>query len=236
MLGTASSPTYGGAFWNVQSGDGPTNNIGWCLAGGGGCGLAGAPGSLSYYGTGTGNVSNMWFSSSSGSLVTVSLQGIFTNETTAANGIDYFGYYTLDSNGNVTGMSQLFSAGSGSVGTKIFAVSPGQSYGFYIENVEGQGTPFETDYYYMMDSGDDYSNVSNATIQSLQHVAVFDENANTYYLGAEDSFPGLGDGDFNDMILEVSAVATPEPVTVALAGMGLVGLGAFARRRRGQDN
>ena len=54
---------------------------------------------------------------------------------------------------------------------------------------------------------------------------------------------GGGDKDYNDLIFEVSGVSgvphvvTPEPVTIALLGSGLMGVGGagLARRRRQQQ-
>lgn len=58
-------------------------------------------------------------------------------------------------------------------------------------------------------------------------------------VGFEDLYGG-GDNDFNDLIFEVSGVThtvTPEPITIALLGSGLVGLGGagLARRRRQKE-
>jgi hypothetical protein len=66
-------------------------------------------------------------------------------------------------------------------------------------------------------------------------------NTNTYYAGLEDfafsaAFPTNpieGYGDFNDLIFGInsSVSTTPEPATLSIVGLGLVGLGFFGRRQ-----
>lgn len=53
QLGTTSSPVYGAPYWNGDSGDGATTNMGWLLLGTGNYGtleLGSAPGPLGYFG------------------------------------------------------------------------------------------------------------------------------------------------------------------------------------------
>jgi PEP-CTERM motif len=93
------------------------------------------------------------------------------------------------------------------------------------------------------------TNTGNLSIPTLdfghQHWAIFQsaQNANTYYLALEDfafgsngptSFnsPNEGYGDYNDLIFAIntSQTGTPEPTTLSIVGLGLVGLAAFGRR------
>lgn len=80
-----------------------------------------------------------------------------------------------------------------------------------------------------------------------EHFALFQAgtNANQYYAGVESfaftaqnptSSPTEGYGDFNDLIFGVTTsiqnVATPEPGTIGIMGLGLAGLGILGRRFR----
>jgi uncharacterized protein (TIGR03382 family) len=228
LLSASNTPVYGGNFWNNQSGDGPTMGIGWCLTGWGACGLANPPGLLPFYAdAGGGALPNSWFTSAS-SAVNVTLRGVFTTQTSAANGVDYFGYYTLDSAGHVTSATRLLSAGDPLNTTTSFSLAPGTNYGFYVENVQGEGTVFETDYWFYGDSSQDTTN-RGINLAGLQHVAVFD-GGSSYYLGLEDTTGGACDCDYNDVIVQVTAV--PEPGSIALALAGFVGLSVLLIRRR----
>ena len=80
VLGPASAPTYTsstnpGPYWNNASGDGPTANIGWCLAGGGNCVIASPPGAIAYYDGSSGAALQKMAFVSTGMPATVSLIG-----------------------------------------------------------------------------------------------------------------------------------------------------------------
>lgn len=223
ILGTSGVP-----FWNNASGEGPNYNIGWCLAGGGNCSISNPPGALPYFGNGTADVNNMWFSSG-GSGVTLSLRGVFTSQDSVASGIDYIGYYTLDPSGMVMSTKQLFAASDSLGSTAFFTISPNTNYGFYLENVLGQGQSTETDTWLFMDSSQNYDNRGNP-LTPLQHIAVFQNGASGYYLAFEDCISQPCDLDYNDMIVQMSASPTPEPASTALAGLGLLGFGLLLGR------
>ncbi len=232
-LGTAANPTYGGPFWNNLSGDGATNNIGWCFVGGGACSMPNAPGALPYFGNGSAAVSNMSFNSG-GSGVTLSLAGVFTTQTTPSLGLDSFGYYTLNSSGVVTSPTILFNAGSSLATTASVTLAPNTNYGFYIENIQGQGTANETDYWFFMNSSQNTTN-RGISLTPFQHVAIFDNGASGYYLGLEDSISGIGDADYNDLVVQMNVSANgsvPEPASAELAVIGLLGCAFFLFRRR----
>ena len=233
-LGPPNNPTYGGPFWNNKSGtEGPAGNVGWCLAGGGTCSLPNPPGALPFFGSGNSALPTMSFSSG-GSGVDVSLAGVFTTQTTPALGIDYFGYYLLDSSGKVTSPTRLFSAADTPGKAASFSVGPNTDYGFYLENVQGQGTPVETDYWFYMDSTQD---ITNGGTTPFQHVAVFQNGATDYYLGFEDCITEANnscDRDYNDMIVKmsVSATAVPEPASGIFVCAGLLSMGLFLARKK----
>jgi PEP-CTERM motif len=72
-----------------------------------------------------------------------------------------------------------------------------------------------------------------------QHFALFQSGADAsrFFVGLED-FPSPsniveGYGDYNDIILgiQTSASGVPEPATLSVMGLGLVGLGLFGRRK-----
>ncbi len=71
-----------------------------------------------------------------------------------------------------------------------------------------------------------------------QHFAFFQLASGAQVLAFEDTPWALGTGnategigDFNDVVIGLSAATVPEPGTMAFIGLGLAGLGLVARRR-----
>lgn len=251
LVANSSSSTLGTPYWNNGSGDGSSDNVGWCLVGGGNCSMpAGTPGNLPYYGNGSSAPSMLYFTSS-GSPVTLTLETVMTSQTNVANGYDIFGYYVANGSGSSTSatLNPLFDSRSNSVGNSLTlsSLTAGTNYGFYIENIKGAGTPDQTSYIYLMDSA---SNMATGSMPAdgYQHFAVFNSGNGTYFLGDKDSDacqgsfqPGtspcvsVSQFDYNDMIVELntgSNSTTPEPVTIALMGGGLCFIGAFLRSNK----
>ncbi|HMJ62708.1 MAG TPA: DUF4114 domain-containing protein [Bryobacteraceae bacterium] len=214
VLGSPGNPTYGGPYWNNQSGDG--GNIGWCLTGSPACPIANPPGAISYFGNGTSAVDNMFFGNSAGS-VAVSLLGNFTSQTGGPGGINYFGWYAIRPDGTLGSMATLWSSAAAVNTSAVF--SPGSNYGFFIENVKGLGTPFEADYFWFMNSAFDSTGGTAVDPANHQHFAVFSPADNRFVLGMEDATPG--DLDYNDMIVQVTT-GVPEPASAIFVLCGLL--------------
>jgi hypothetical protein len=253
----SNSPGIGTPYWNNTSGDGSKENVGWCLAGGGNCTMpAGTPGNIPYYGNGSSSASMMYFTSS-GSPLTLTLQTLLTTQTTTAGGYDIFGYYIANGSGSAASASlvPVFNSTTDKVGSTavIAGLTPGENYGFYIENIQGSGTQYATNYVYFMDSA---SNTANGSMpaDSVQHFAAFTSGNGTYFLGDVDgdacqgSFqPGTSpcvpqnEFDYNNLIVEVNGSGganTPEPASLLLMGGGLclLGVGMCRKRARSSEN
>lgn len=225
-IGTSVLPTFGGPYWNNFSADSPNGNanIGWCLAGGGSCTIAGAPvGNLPFYSAGgTGAApANMYFTSNSGPTSSTLLVSI-TNQKGGGNGIDNLYYYLTNSTGAIISSPIfLFSSASAPNTTASLSIPAGDGYGFELTNgTVGASNP---NTFLMNDTA------TGDTDPGIQHFAVFQQSANSFYIGAEDGV-GLGaDRDYNDVVLHL--VALPEPSSFVLIGGSLVLAGIFLRRR-----
>ncbi len=236
-----SNPTPGAPYWNNYSGDGSRYNIGWCLAGGGNCKIPSAPGNLPYFGpSGGGAPANFEFKSD-GHAVVATLEAAVTN----SGPLDTFGWYNINPDGSTGPLTPLFSASQGNGKTpKTFLPSSGD-YGFYIEQDQGApGTPFAAKYFFLMDSAKNsvtgYPNPSD----SLQHFAIFASAAGStsdFYIGAVDTracgVGGIGTCvstskfDYNDFVVKLDTVNTPEPGSLGLLACSLAFFAVFRRAR-----
>lgn len=119
-------------------------------------------------------------------------------------GSNIFGYY------DSKGYHLLFSGSQTSGATATF--TPTEDYVFYLTSPDGT---FKTD-----ESGAD---------DTYEHFAIFKEADGIYWIGMEDLKTG-SDYDYNDMIVKISQVSIPEPATMLLLGLGLVGLAGIGRK------
>jgi hypothetical protein len=237
-------PSYvpGLYYWNNGSGDGSQANIGWCMIGGGQCGMPNAPGPISFYSVSFTAPSTFYFTSS-GQPVIARLRSSITDQKGVGNPYDVLGYYLADATGTpIAGTAQALFTSNDPNGTNAqLNLTAGQRYGFYIENIQGPNTPFQTTYSFSMNAS---SNIASGSMPAdpIQHFSVF-QTGSTYYLGADDadaclnSFqPGTSpcvvasQFDYNDMIVQLDT-GTPEPAPVALVSSGLLLFGALLRRR-----
>jgi len=217
VLGPVNAPTYGGPYWNNVSPDGPAANIGWCMVGTGGCVIASPPGAIAYYGTSAGAaVKNMYYQSS-GAPVTVSLQGMLTNQlgTPQNPGYNVFGWDEINANGTIGSMTSLWDSKSATIGETATFVPTG-NYGLFLENIQGNG---QADYFWFMNKTQDYSvGPDKNPIDNTQHFAVFNGTPGQYFVGMDDTDGGAL--DYNDMIVKVTNA--PEPSMFVLSGLSLL--------------
>jgi hypothetical protein len=137
-----------------------------------------------------------------------------------------FGTYT--GSGSALTLNPLFQPATNTSGIPVNegVFNPSGTYGFYATVCYSAGN-CET---YTTGNGNFGIGVTTAG-QAWNHFALFQLASGNYVLGFEDA-NGMfteGIGDFNDIV--VALVATPEPGTIGIMGLGLAALGVIGRRR-----
>ena len=167
-------------------------------------------------GTLNANPTDTWFANGAVSLMVDEIAGYATSNT--------FGFYTFGSN-NVAIKTQLY-AGTDSKtvnANKSFILSSPTEFGFYL------GVP---------NAGNTYFTEASRNIAGEIHAAIFQvDNSNTYILGFEDLRLCNSDKDYQDMIVSVTinSAPVPEPGTMMLLGLGMLGLAVYGKRRMNKE-
>lgn len=203
----------GTPFWDNTSWDGGQKNIGYYITGTGAFTTQylpySGPGSpLPYFGVGAAADPDFYFEKNS-------TQGVAAIKLEIAGhaGYNQFGYY--DYNGGNREDHLIFD-GSANTSTPLYTFVPqSTNYGFYFVGKSDPNNVIDT--WYTEGQGD--------------HFAVFSAtNSGVYWIGMEDLNLSSSDKDYNDMVVKVSSASVPEPTTMLLLGLGLLGLAGVRRK------
>ena len=205
----------GTPYWDNQSKDGSQLNIGYYLSGTGGSFPQPSPGITPDWWGNSNGTADLGFYFNSLAPIPIALR----LEVAGWSGTNQFGWYDTS---NSAVLHPIFTGPDSPVMHSIF--SPSNSFGFYL--LAGSGQTF-------------YTQSSNNTggEGSTQHFAAFVESLSNsvYWIGVEDQTASERGkeclGDFNDLVIRMSAVAVPEPSTWTMLGLGLL-LTVAARIRR----
>ena len=237
-VGTFLTPNlgiYGIPYWNGDSGDGNTSNIGYVLSGGRQDVFPYNLGTPGYFGQpGGGSSSNIYFTNT-GTVTLTLLQ-----QMTAGNVAPFatVGWYPVADPNNPTAPATAdMHIVLGDLNNLDSPPNP-QAYPFYMTPlpVYGKWTFSPTPYYGLFFSTwergnniaprgtffsqSQFNQGEPTTPDTTQHFAVFQQSASSYVIGMEDEYSSSSDFDYNDAIIQLSTVApavtlTPTNITFA---------------------
>jgi hypothetical protein len=218
----------GNGQWESWSAGQATPQISWCTARSAGCVVTTPKGAIDYYETSNGNLAPPTNMSFLGSAQLMDLSFSF-NSAALGPGTDKVGLYVETQAGTIASMRPLFSTAEQNSNILV-AVSSGLQYGFYVENVQRQGTRKETDKYYFMNASLNRSNTG--ALSADQHFAIYNSlSTDTYFIGIENPSLSSPNMVFTSMLLRARYPAAvppppqaPEPAGATLASIGLAAM------------
>jgi hypothetical protein len=214
---TATLNHDGTPFWDGQSIDKPSVNVGDCFANPT-CTLLNRPGAIDYWGMASGTYDPSVYLTKS----VPSSNAALKIEIAGNKNLNQFGWYDTTLPGQYL-TNLLFDGPQTTGASAIF--TPTATYGFWFKGAAGH-------VYYTQSGlstwGDD---------KNKQHFAIFagdlTPGRELYWIGMEDVLLANGDRDYQDMIVQVSAIPVPDGgLTLSFLGAAMIAFETFRRKLR----